>query len=88
MPAIPQYNGKTDPVAHIQTYRTWMSIAKADAPTLCNVFPLTLTEPAQAWFRRLSIGTISSFEQLNEQFITQFLSFRPQNRGSNYLKTV
>ena len=47
MPAILQYNGKTDPVAHVQIYRTWMSIAKADAPTLCNAFPLTLTEPAK-----------------------------------------
>ena len=66
MPAIPQYNGKTDPIAHIQTYRTWMSIAKADAPTLCNAFPLTLTGPAQAWFGRLRAGMISSFEQLKE----------------------
>ena len=79
MPAIPQYNGKTNLVAHVQTYRTWMSIAKADAPTLCNAFPLTLTGSAQAWFGRLRAGTITSFEQLKEQFIAQFLSFRPQN---------
>ena len=41
-----------------------MNIANADAPTLCNAFPLTLSGPAQAWFRRLLAGTISSFEQL------------------------
>ena len=70
MLVIPQYNGKTDPVAHVQTYKTWMSIAKADAPTLCNAFPLTLTWPAQAWFGRLHVGTITNFEQLKEQFIT------------------
>ena len=88
MPTIPQYNGKTDPIAHAQTYKTWMSIAKADALTLCNAFPLTLTEPAQSWFGRLRAETISSFEQLKEEFIAQFLSSRPQNRGSNYLKTI
>ena len=66
MPVIPQYNGKTDPVVHIQIYRTWMNIAKADAPTLCNAFPLTLIGPTQAWFERLRAGMISSFEQLKE----------------------
>ena len=86
--AIPQYNGKTDLVAHVQTYRTWMSIVKADAPTLCNAFSLTLTRPAQAWFGRFHTGMITSFEQLKEQFIAQFLSSRQQNRGSNYLKTI
>ena len=43
MPTIPLYDGKTDPVAHIQTYKAWMNIAKADALTLCNAFPLTLS---------------------------------------------
>ena len=81
------YDGKTDPVAHVQKYRTWINIAKADAATLCNAFPLTLSRPAQAWFGRLRAGTITSFEQLKEQFIAQFLSSRPQNRVSNYLKT-
>ena len=88
MPAIPLYDEKTDSVAHVQTYRTWMNIAKADALTLCNAFTLTLSGLAQVWFRRLCAGTISSFEQLKEQFIAQFLSFRPQNRGRNYLKTI
>ena len=45
---IPLYDGKTDPVAHVQTYRTWMAIAKATATTLCNAFPLTLSRPSQA----------------------------------------
>ena len=46
MLTIPLYDGKIDPGAHVQTYRTWMNIAKADAATLCNVFPLTLSGPA------------------------------------------
>ena len=48
MPTIPLYDGKIDPVAHVQTYRIWMNIAKADAATLCNAFPLTLSGPTQA----------------------------------------
>ena len=66
MPTIPLYDGKTDSVDHVQTYRTWMNIAKVDTVTLCNIFPLTLSRPTQAWFRRLRPGTISSFEQLHE----------------------
>ena len=59
---IPLYDRKMDPVAHVQTYRTWMAIAKTDATTLCNVFPLTLSRPTQAWFGRLHARTISNFE--------------------------
>ena len=74
MLVIPLYDRKMDPVTHVQTYRTWMNIVKADALTLCNVFALTLFGPTEAWFGRLCSGTISSFEQLKEQFITQFLT--------------
>ena len=62
MPTIPLYDGKTDPVAHVQTYTTWMTIAKADATTLCNAFSLTFSGPAHVWFGRLRVGMISSFE--------------------------
>ena len=88
MLTIPLYDGKMDPVIHVQTYKTWMNIAKVDASTLCNAFSLTLSRSAHAWFRRLHAGTISNFEQLQEQFIAQFLSSRPQNRESNYLKII
>ena len=65
-----------------------MNIAKADVATLCNAFPRTLSGLAQAWFKRLCAGTVTNFEQLKEQFKAQFLSSRPQNCGSNYLKTI
>ena len=68
------YDGKTDLVVYVQTYKTWMNVAKANTMTLCNVFPLTLSEPIQAWFKRLHTEMISRFEQLQEQFIAQFLS--------------
>ena len=66
MPTILLYDGKIDPVVHVQIYRTWMNIAKADASTLCNAFPLTLSGPAHVWFSRLRAGMITSFEQLKE----------------------
>ena len=46
MLTIPLHDEKTNPVAHVQTYRKWMIIAKADAVTLCNAFSLTLSGPA------------------------------------------
>ena len=77
MPTIPLCDGKMDPVTHVQTYRTWMTIAKANVVTLCNAFPLTLSGPAQALFGRLRTGTVSSLEQLQEQLVAQFLCSRP-----------
>ena len=46
MSSIRLYDGKTDPIAHVQTYMTWMNITEADAPTLCNAFLFTLYGPA------------------------------------------
>ena len=77
MSTIPLYDGKMDPVAQVQTYKMWMTISKVDTTTLCNAFSLTLFGFAQAWFGRLHARMISSFEQLQEQFIAQFLSSRP-----------
>ena len=55
-----------DQVAHVQTNKTWMKLAKADTTTLCNAFPLTLFRPAQAWFGRLHPRTVANFDQLKE----------------------
>ena len=66
MPTIPLYDWKMVLVAHVQTYKTWMTITKADTATLCNTFPPTLSGPSQAWFGRLHSGTISNFEKIKE----------------------
>ena len=40
---------------------------------MCRVFPTTLTSTTQKWFHRLPKNSISSFEELVEQFQTRFI---------------
>ncbi|XP_077241626.1 uncharacterized protein LOC143882103 [Tasmannia lanceolata] len=49
MPAIPQYDGTTDPVDHLETFRTLMLLHGASDGFLCRAFPTTLTGAARDW---------------------------------------
>lgn len=45
-------------------------------PVWCKVFPATLTDKARLWFERLPPGSITSYEQLEAQFKTNFSQLR------------
>ena len=47
MSTIPLYDGKTDLIAHVQTDRTRMNIAKANASILCIHFSLLCLGPSK-----------------------------------------
>ncbi|XP_021631859.2 uncharacterized protein LOC110629255 [Manihot esculenta] len=55
---------------------------------MCKVFPTTLTGPARAWFNILEAGSIRSFEDLANVFISRFIAGVPANRKSSYLETI
>lgn len=45
-------------------------------PIWCKVFPATLTDKARLWFEHLPPGSITSYEQLETQFKTNFSQLR------------
>ncbi|KAH9781715.1 hypothetical protein KPL71_008583 [Citrus sinensis] len=50
------------------------SLAKlTQLKTMCRAFSLTLTRAARKWYRKLKPGSISSFTQLSQIFIGQFV---------------
>ena len=52
---------------------------------LCRVFPKKLTKTTQRWFHQLPNNSISSFEELVEKFITQFITNIPPAKSINDL---
>lgn len=62
---IKLYDGTTDPDDHLNTYAPQM-------PIWCKVFPATLTDKARLWFEKLPPGSISSYEELEQQFRAHF----------------
>ena len=85
MPQIKAYDGKTDPLDHIETYRTWMNIRRASASLKCQAFPLTLTGAARQWFRSLKPGTISSFDQMKREFLGRFIGSKTRKKDKTHL---
>ncbi|XP_043808339.1 uncharacterized protein LOC110605473 [Manihot esculenta] len=55
---------------------------------MCKVFPTTLTGPARAWFNSLEAGSIRSFGDLANAFISRFIARLPADRKTSYLEMV
>ena len=59
------YEGKTDPIDHLDLYKSLMSLQEYSNKVICKVFSTTLKGSARSWFRKLSQGTIDSFGDLS-----------------------
>uniref|UniRef100_A0A2N9GNU9 Uncharacterized protein n=1 Tax=Fagus sylvatica TaxID=28930 RepID=A0A2N9GNU9_FAGSY len=65
-PRLEIYNGRTDPVAHIDHYHHRMALWRYKDPLMCRIFPSSLGEVALRWFNQLERGTIGSWSQMAE----------------------
>ena len=53
---------------------------------MCKVFPTTLKGPARVWFGKLPLNTITSFQEISNLFINNFVGHqRHQHSSSNLL---
>ena len=88
MPTLKQFDGEGNPVSHLTSFQTWMSIRRASSSIKCQAFLLTLTDTAYDWFQSLKPGSISSYEQLKEEFLARFAIARTRKKDVSYLWTV
>ncbi|XP_043694184.1 uncharacterized protein LOC122644878 [Telopea speciosissima] len=76
MPPIEQYNGKADPVDHLETFKSLMYLQGASDTIMCKAFPSTLKGSARQWFSHLKPLSLSKFIDLGRAFLTNFMSSR------------
>ncbi|XP_040996211.1 uncharacterized protein LOC121242412 [Juglans microcarpa x Juglans regia] len=88
VPSIDLYDGSKDPVEHLETFKTHMTLHGFSGEIACMTFPLTLKGSARAWFGALQLGFIDNFDELGRQFLTQFMASRRCRRSIAYLLTV
>ncbi|XP_022158344.1 uncharacterized protein LOC111024851 [Momordica charantia] len=88
LPAIAEYDGSADPIDHLDAYREWADIYDIREAIRCRVFSFTLTGSARNWFRQLKRNSISSFKELAEAFVTQFVGGRVKSKPVTYLLTI
>ncbi|GFS29058.1 hypothetical protein Acr_00g0005170 [Actinidia rufa] len=82
------YEGKTDPMDHLDSYKSLMSLQGCSDEVMCKAFSATLKGPARSWFRKLSPGTVDSFGELSRLFVANFMSCRNRQKNASHLFTV
>ncbi|KAL5547083.1 hypothetical protein UlMin_006770 [Ulmus minor] len=65
-----------------------MELNSATNTFQCQAFVITLTGIARRWFRTLRPGSVFSFRQLSESFISQFAVNKVQRKPARHLYTV
>ncbi|GFZ01032.1 hypothetical protein Acr_14g0006670 [Actinidia rufa] len=82
------YEGKTDPMDHLDSYKSLMSLQGCSDEVMCKAFSATLKGPARSWFRKLSPGTVDSFGDLSRLFVANFMSCRNRQKNASHLFTI
>ncbi|KAL2539197.1 Retrotrans gag domain-containing protein [Abeliophyllum distichum] len=77
VPKITPYTGKGDPLDHVNTYKTEMTLRGATPALKCRAFHLTLSGGAKRWYNKLAAGSIHNWPDLKRTFINYFSSGRP-----------
>ncbi|KAF7833579.1 uncharacterized protein G2W53_015912 [Senna tora] len=85
---LKHYDGTSDPVAHVNSFKAAMLYAGAPDEVMCRAFPSTLDGDAQLWFSDLPSGSISSFKQLSRRFTSYLATSRTIKRTAHCLKNV
>ncbi|KAL2492419.1 Ribonuclease H [Abeliophyllum distichum] len=77
VPKIIPYTSKGDPLDHVNTYKTEMSLRGATPALKCRAFHLTLSGGAKRWYNKLAAGSIHNWPELKRTFINYFSSGKP-----------
>ncbi|XP_024023546.1 uncharacterized protein LOC112092228 [Morus notabilis] len=75
-PPIPLYDGRSDPDDHLEVYTGHMVLHGYPEEVMCRAFRNHLTDSARRWFRSLKPNSITSWDNLKNAFLTQFIGVK------------
>lgn len=85
IPQLQSYEGTTDPINHLGSFKVMMLLHGTPDPIICRAFLSTLKGAARHWYLSLKLGTVYSFEQLSRSFINHFVGSWRQQRWLDYV---
>lgn len=72
VPQITTYDGKSEPMDHMQKYTLSLVEREVSDEVLSLLFP----RPRQDWFHSFKLASIRSFDKLKDKFIDYFIGSR------------
>ncbi|CAH9061738.1 unnamed protein product, partial [Cuscuta europaea] len=82
------YDGRTDPQEHFNRYQNNMLMVNASDEYLCRWFLSTLEGPTYEWFNALPEGSIDSWQDLAQRFLTHFAGRKRAKKHFSHLLSV
>ena len=73
-PMFTMYNGRADPVEHVNHFNQRMVVHSKNEVLMCKVFPSSLGLVAMRWFNGLGASSIDSFKELTRAFGSRFIA--------------
>ena len=68
----PRYDSAVDPSAFLLAYEEAVLEARGDDKIMANWFPMALKDGAHSWLLNLPPGSISSWDEMHDRFVTNF----------------
>lgn len=72
----PRYDGIPDSAEFLKLYALSIKATNGDDKVVANWFPMALKDGTCSWLMHLPEGSISSWDEIREQFIANFQSTR------------
>ncbi|XP_059658683.1 uncharacterized protein LOC132305014 [Cornus florida] len=88
MPVFILFDGTTDLIDHIYHIQLKMALNTNNDPLMCKCFPISLAGPALNWFKNLAQGSIVSFQDLCDKFISQYYGNKRPTKDVSSLFTM
>ena len=88
LPNFSKYDGKADPIAHLKDFQQALILWEGDETLYCRMFASSLGRMALSWYHKLPSRSISSWEQLAEQFVGRFMISRAAPKSFDSLTSL
>ena len=88
LPQLEVCDGTKNPLDHIGTFKTILSLQQTPNEVIYRTFPTTFREATRVWFNKLLMVSITNFDQLSDSFFRHFIRGQHHKRLTFYLLTV
>ena len=88
LPQLETYEGHTNPLGHIESFKTFLNLQWTPNKVMCKSFLKTLKEAARVWFSKLASSSIANFEQLYDFFVQHFICGRKHKRPTSHFLNI